>query len=408
MKQAEDSFPESYYKTVLCNFSLEDLPEEGWKDIPGYGAYQLSSHGRLKSLARRVQMPQNRFRLQKERIKKVFLTRHTNKHLQTRPAHIFCCLSKDGIKRNVSLARLVYCLFVEPFDLEDTSKVVSYKDSNGENVHYTNLELLTISEQKYKMFKRGRAKSHRSDQKIPVVQYDIEGNRVAEYESLYAAEKATGLNSGSIHSALVGKSFTAGGYRWLALTDHNKENWNEKPAPKSKAATPATPLINVSQWLNQRLWHALGCPTLPESSPETTPTGTIPTGIPPCLNLSDQELPGEVFRPIIGYETAYEISNLGRVRKKAGWSSASARKVWLTSQIIQLSLKKGSLSVGLTLNRKKHFFSIPRLLYAHFVEFFDLKDRHILIISRKSPLELSVDGLQKLSAREHKKLIHMR
>jgi hypothetical protein len=143
----------------------------------------------------------------------------------------------------------------------------------------------------------------------------------------------------------------------------------------------------------------LGCPTLSESAP---------TGIPACLNLWDQELPGEVFKPITGYQTAYEISNRGRVRKKAGWSLATGRKVWLYSQIMRLSLKKGSLSIGLTLNRVKRYHSVARLVYAHFVEPFDLKDRHILIISQKGPLELSVDQLQKLSASEHKKLLHMR
>ncbi|MDJ1505778.1 NUMOD4 domain-containing protein [Xanthocytophaga agilis] len=385
VSQTSPTLRRSYYTEILSNLSLNDLPSEQWKEIPEYQHYQISNYGRLKSLARRVEMPQGRFRIQTDQIKKVFATRHTNKHLKIEPIHIFCSLCKEGIKKNISVARLVYSLFVEPFDLNDFSKVVSYKDSNGENVHYTNLELLTISEQKYKMFRKGRAQSWRSDQKQAVAQYAMDGKLVATHESIYAAESATGLNTGSIYMAITGRCFSAGGFRWLPIDQ--KEQAKQTIASgneKSKVVSP----------YNQKLWQKLGCPPI------------TPNALPACLNLSMDTMPSEEWKPIYGYETLYEISNLGRVRKKAGWNSARGQKIWLPAQIMHLKYEKRALSIGLTQHQRKRFISITRLVYSHFIEAFDISDRHILILGAENPLDLKISQLKKVTAKEHKQQVH--
>lgn len=56
--------------------------------------------------------------------------------------------------------------------------------------------------------------------KKAVIQYDLDGNEVARYESLTEAEKITGISKASILAAVAGRVRTAKGYRWA----HAKEN----------------------------------------------------------------------------------------------------------------------------------------------------------------------------------------
>lgn len=48
----------------------------------------------------------------------------------------------------------------------------------------------------------------------PVTQLDVDGNIVAQYESMTAAFKATGIRNGSIWRCCEDNSNIAGGYRW--------------------------------------------------------------------------------------------------------------------------------------------------------------------------------------------------
>ena len=48
--------------------------------------------------------------------------------------------------------------------------------------------------------------------KPKIVQYDMLGNKLAEYVSIYEASMATGINKGSIYKTIEGKNKTANGY----------------------------------------------------------------------------------------------------------------------------------------------------------------------------------------------------
>ncbi|MDJ1485364.1 NUMOD4 domain-containing protein [Cytophagaceae bacterium YF14B1] len=374
---------------VLTSHSLRDFPREEWKEIPGFENYHLSNYGRLKSLSRRVEMPQGRFRMQPERIMRLFVTKSKNTYLNTESIHINCSLGKEGKKKRIALARLVYYLFVRPFDLEDYSLVVSYKDCNSLNVHYTNLELLSISEQKYKMFAKGRARSWRADHKQAVIQYTVSGTEIARFESIYAAEKATAIPSGSIYTTVSGKSYTAGGYHWR-LADPALQS-----AKKEKEIETAS-----NKEFNHSLWEKAGKPKIDKVL------------IPPYLNLSLEDMEGEQWADLAHYQGLYQVSNLGRVKKLAGWSSATRGKIWLPEQIMALRLNSGKtkdsegqngryLSVNLTKNRQKKQISIARLVYCCFVAPFDLADRNLVVISQNSLLP-STNNLQLISVKQRK------
>ncbi len=384
-------YSSSYFTTYLQNYSLKNFEGEEWKEIPGYENYLVSNFGRLKSRERITLMPQNRKRTEPEKIMRLFVLSSPNKYLGTQTYHVVASLGKEGTKKRFSVARLVYYLFVEPFDLQDTNLIVSYKDSDSLHMYYTNLELLTIAGQRQKMFAKDRAKSWKSDQKQAILQLDIEGNQVGQFDSIFAAEKITGINSGSIYMAVMGQSFTAGGFRWQ-LADpqaHQKMMEARGNTPRSQP--------NLSEFLfNEALWKHLGSPEVDRTHP--------PAG----LNLSLHKMENESWKPIPGYEGLYEISNWGRVKKLAGWSS-SPNKTWLPVRIMALRLtgnqKSGKedqlyLSVSLTKEGHKKKIMVARILYYCFIAPFDLTNRSLIVRSSGDLLQPSPEKMQLLTVRQ--------
>lgn len=57
-------------------------------------------------------------------------------------------------------------------------------------------------------------KSQSSKVKVPVYQYDLDGNYVGEYASIWDAEKETGINHGCINGVLCNAHYSAGYYQW--------------------------------------------------------------------------------------------------------------------------------------------------------------------------------------------------
>lgn len=373
MKLSED-VEDQYLKEVLYNNSLESLPNEEWKMIEGFENYEISNYGRVKSLKRITVTPRSR-RKEPEKIMELFFTKYSNKYLERSYYNTFCSLSLEGVKYRKSIARLVYYHFVKKYDIDNRSVVISYKDSNSFHLHYSNLELLSISEQRYKMFRKDRAKSWKSDSKQSISQYTIEGVFVANHESIYAAEKALGLNSGGILYVLRNKSFTAGGFRWF-YKEYQPEKEDFIFTSKNRTRSKRT-----NDVLNINLWISLGKPLIDENNP------------PACMNLSLNDLPGENWKPVPGFEETYLVSNKGRVKRLSGWV-AGRSKTYMGEQIMRpkCEIKPNNkdiarFSVSLRNDNEKRFqISLNRLLYYCFVKPFDLNDKTIVINNQSQPM----------------------
>jgi len=121
------------------NISLENIKGERWKDIPNFqGEYQISNFGRVKSLGRRIDCGKyDRFR--PERIKRLKKSKDPKKGLYTQ-------LHRDGNRHSFPVARLVYHVFVAPFDMEDRTVVVTRKDGDILNCYHKNLVLRAASD----------------------------------------------------------------------------------------------------------------------------------------------------------------------------------------------------------------------------------------------------------------------
>jgi hypothetical protein len=55
----------------------------------------------------------------------------------------------------------------------------------------------------------------------PIVQYDLEGNFIKEWQSATIAAKEIGLHPTSIRHCVQGKTNTSGGYIWKDKTSQN-------------------------------------------------------------------------------------------------------------------------------------------------------------------------------------------
>jgi hypothetical protein len=373
MKLSED-IEDQYLKEVLYNNSLDNLPNEEWKMIEGFENYEISNYGRIKSL-KRITISQHSQREEPEKIMKLLYVKYLNKYLNRSYYNIFCSLSLNSAKYRKSVARLVYYHFVEKYDMDNRSVVISYKDSNSFHLHYKNLELLSISEQRYKMFKKDRARSWKSDHQQPISQYTIDGDFVASFDSIYAADKALGIGSGGILYVLQRKNFTAGGFRWFYKEyQPEKEDFIFTSKNKKRSTRP-------NDVLNINLWMRLGKPLIDENNP------------PVCMNLSLNDLPGENWKPVPDFEGTYLVSNKGRVKRLSGWVAGKS-KTYLGEQIMKLKCEVKpnnkdivSFSVSLRNDNEKRFqISLNRLLYYCFVKPFDLNDKTIVICNQSQPM----------------------
>ena len=95
----------------LC-LNLEDLPNEEWRDIPGYdGIYQCSNYGRIKSL-RREYKRQTKYGFvvgyTKEIIKKPTKTKSTNSNSEA----LYISLSVDGVRKTDTVSQWVGITFI--------------------------------------------------------------------------------------------------------------------------------------------------------------------------------------------------------------------------------------------------------------------------------------------------------
>src|SRR5690554_2338379 len=111
------------------------LDKEIWEDIKGFeGRYQISNHGRVKSLARVVTSPKGYSRRQPE---KIMSTKPTASH-----GYPNVNLYIDSKPTLTLVHRLVAEYFVDNPD-PTIYKYVNHKDGNRTNNHWANLEWVT-------------------------------------------------------------------------------------------------------------------------------------------------------------------------------------------------------------------------------------------------------------------------
>lgn len=168
--------------------------KEEWKEIPGYqGLYEISNLGRVKSLERTIVYPPSKFypngrtRVLKEK----FLTPCVDGK-----GYQFVQLFINGKFRSKKVHRLVAEAFIPNIN---NFEQVNHKDENKKNNSVDNLEWCTLI---YNV-NYGTGKYRKTlKRRIPVMQYDLDGNFIREYESATAATKVLGIKQGNARTIL--------------------------------------------------------------------------------------------------------------------------------------------------------------------------------------------------------------
>ncbi|MBO9571678.1 MAG: hypothetical protein J7497_05650 [Chitinophagaceae bacterium] len=140
---------------------IKNLPGERWKDIKGYkGIYQVSSHGRIKCLERKMYLnTDDRGRVpyvKTERIKRQKIIIKANDYAGSPVYQCTVSVLNKGKERTFKLNRLVYEYFVAPIPTGKERIMICQKDSDGRNNHYKNLIPMTQSQISKRAIEVGR------------------------------------------------------------------------------------------------------------------------------------------------------------------------------------------------------------------------------------------------------------
>lgn len=171
---------------------------ERWKDIEGYeDLYQISNTGKVRSLDRYIKIGQNR-RIKKGQIIKVPIKKG---YYQVR-------LSKNGKRKSFNVHRLVAKAFIpNPNNLPQ----VNHKDENKLNNNMQNLEWCNAL---YNNIYGTRIERVRNKTGKKIIQYDLNGNFIQEFNSLSDIKRKLNYNMTSISNCCKNRTKKSHGYIW--------------------------------------------------------------------------------------------------------------------------------------------------------------------------------------------------
>lgn len=200
---------------------ISDLPNEIWLDIQGYeGVYQISCYGRIKSLPRTKKYGSFVY---PAKIIKSYLGKARKNN------YYIVILHKDGTLSTKRVCRLVASAFIDnPSNLPQ----VNHIDENTHNDTVWNLEWCTASynnsygEHPKKVSRAAKERTRtgkcfdgsafQGNMVAPVLQYDLDGNFIREFESVKEAREQY---SSRVQDCLSGKKTQANGFQWKYKTD---------------------------------------------------------------------------------------------------------------------------------------------------------------------------------------------
>lgn len=80
----------------------------------------------------------------------------------------------------------------------------------------------------------------------------------------------------------------------------------------------------------------------------------------------------EIWKPILGYEGLYEVSNLGKIKSlkqiRTCWNGYKIIRYEIPEKILSLRIRSNYLAVGLTKNKKQMTYTVHRLVAETFIE----------------------------------------
>lgn len=187
------------------------MEREIWKDIKGFeGLYQVSNMGRVKSLGRLVATKNGKTYCVKEKIMSIHIDKQGYQCVHLRKS--------GGFQYEKKIHQLVGIAFIpNPDNKPFIDHINTIRDDNRiENLRWcTSKENSNNSLTKIKMSSSQKGKTGViSNHHKSIMQFDINGNLLKQWDTITEAAKCTGTNRTSIVSCANGKYKMAGGYIW--------------------------------------------------------------------------------------------------------------------------------------------------------------------------------------------------
>ncbi len=211
------------------NLSFEEMEGEQWEDIPGLdGYFVISNFGRIKRLEYKQQYVDGRIFIRKPKIIKAVLVEIPNHYVRDIVHFLRARVVLHKSITNISIARMVYHLFVRPLDLADKNILIIAKDCDGCNINPHNLAAVTLCQRQKRIYVRNRSISQFTFKEFQglgvkksvelnskqISQYNTDGKKIKTFSSIMAASRACGKSHGRIGQVANGTDLTAGGYVW--------------------------------------------------------------------------------------------------------------------------------------------------------------------------------------------------
>lgn len=175
---------------------------EVWKDVKGYeGLYQISNLGRVMSLKRSIKQPNSgRIRTINKKIRKAFISN---------TGYELVGLSKEGKAKAFSVHRLVALSFIEN---PNNHKCVNHLNGVKTDNCLYNLEWCSHKENTHHSV---QVLGNRLTPKLkPIILFDLNDNKLKEFESTKQASEELGIFAASISAVLRGKRKKAYNYKF--------------------------------------------------------------------------------------------------------------------------------------------------------------------------------------------------
>ena len=178
--------------------------EEVWRDVKGYeGLYQVSSEGRVKTLARTCNTKGGSKRTVKERILKPWLQKD---------GYLLVGLNVDGKRKTATVHRLVCKAFHD--NLDNKPEINHINEDKADN-RACNLEWCTRRENVNHGSRNDRAANGIAKAlSKPVGQYTLDDKLIKIWPSANEAERQAGFCHSTISQAANGKYKQGYGFIW--------------------------------------------------------------------------------------------------------------------------------------------------------------------------------------------------